>query len=287
MRVSRSSRRGSTTVEDASGACMPSLRAATDSMRLFVAHVLCSSWSCVHSSFSFCAAACAPSSSLKTRRARCCEVITASAHATANASEQDVQARHLSSSPRPSALRCGRAGFASTSASEGRMARPIAVSCGGGRSFARTGTPRGRRSAVARSRMKFFTMRSSSEWKLTTASRPPGVEQVRGLGQRHFQLFKLLIDVNPKSLKGAGRRVLARLARTDRATHDLGKLPRRANGLDCPCRNNRCCNLFSKPFLPVVRDDLPQRASLRRDSRNRPRSRRGSCPCACRAGRRA
>src|SRR5258706_2719198 len=64
---------------------MPSLREASDSTRLFVAHVLCSSCSCVHSSFSFCATAWAPSSSLKTLRARCCDVITASAHAMANA----------------------------------------------------------------------------------------------------------------------------------------------------------------------------------------------------------
>jgi hypothetical protein len=31
--------------------------------------------------------------------------------------------------------------------------------------------------------------------------------------------------VNPNSLKGPGRRVLPRLARADRASHDRGKLP--------------------------------------------------------------
>ena len=73
---------------------------------------------------------------------------------------------------------------------------------------------------------------------------PAGLEQLHRLRQRHRQLFKLLIDVNPKSLKGTGRRVLARLARANRATHDLGKLPGGPERLAAPCRNNRCCNLI-------------------------------------------
>ena len=77
--------------------------------------------------------------------------------------------------------------------------------------------------------MKRFTMRSSSEWKLIDRQPAAGREEARGLRQRHLQLFKLLIDVNPKSLKGARRRMLARLARANRATHDLGKLPRGAD----------------------------------------------------------
>ena len=84
-----------------------------------------------------------------------------------------------------------------------------------------------------------------------------GAEILQRLRQRHFQLFKLLIDVNPNSLKGAGRRVLARLARANRATHDLGKLPGGAERLASPCLNNLCCNCLSKPFFPMVRDHLP------------------------------
>src|SRR4029079_12330788 len=71
-----------TTVVEASGSRMPSEPEASASIRWCVAHVLCSSVSCVHSSASFFAAACSFSSSLKRLRAWCCEVMTPSAQAT-------------------------------------------------------------------------------------------------------------------------------------------------------------------------------------------------------------
>jgi hypothetical protein len=86
---------------------------------------------------------------------------------------------------------------------------------------------------------------------------PSRLEEIDRAGQRHLQLFKLLIEVNPKSLKGPCRRVLARLARANRATHDLGKLPGGADRLASPCLNNLCCNCLSKPFFPIERDHLP------------------------------
>jgi hypothetical protein len=64
--------------------------------------------------------------------------------------------------------------------------------------------------------------------------------------------------VNPNSLKGPGRRVLPRLARTDRTSHDRGKLPGGAERLDAACVDNRSCNCFSKPFFPMAPDHLPE-----------------------------
>ncbi len=43
--------------------------------------------------------------------------------------------------------------------------------------------------------------------------------------QNYFEFFKLLIDENPDSLKGASGRVLAFLAGFDGVCHDRGKLP--------------------------------------------------------------
>src|SRR5436190_7533465 len=84
------------------------------------------------------------------------------------------------------------------------------------------------------------------------------LERARGPWERHFELFKLLIEVNPNSLKGPGRRMLARLARANRATHDRGKLPCGPERLASPRINNRCCNCLSKPFFPIDANHLPQ-----------------------------
>jgi hypothetical protein len=77
-----------------------------------------------------------------------------------------------------------------------------------------------------------------------------------------LQVRKLLIDVNPYSLKGAGCRILALLTGFDDVTHDLGKLARgverpKTVGL-CPASNKRLCNLKSKPFFPIISYHLRQ-----------------------------
>ncbi|KOT00167.1 hypothetical protein DM50_2652 [Burkholderia mallei] len=77
-----------------------------------------------------------------------------------------------------------------------------------------------------------------------------------------MQVRKLLIDVNPYSLKGAGCRILTLLTGLDDVTHDLGKLARAVErpetvGL-CPASNNRLCNLKSKPFFPIISYHLRQ-----------------------------
>ena len=52
--------------------------------------------------------------------------------------------------------------------------------------------------------------------------------------------------------------MLARLARADRATHDLGKVACGPQRPLAPCRNNRCCNCLSKPFFPIGANHLPE-----------------------------
>ena len=97
-------------------------------------------------------------------------------------------------------------------------------------------------------------MRSSSEWKLITTSRPPGREQRRARPQRLFELLKLGVDENPKSLKCARCRVLARLAGLDRASHERRPARRwfEQGARSVAPSNNRLCNLNSKPFFPIV-----------------------------------
>src|SRR5882724_12300835 len=82
-------------------------------------------------------------------------------------------------------------------------------------------------------------------------------EDLEALGQHHRQLFKLLIDVNPYSLEGTRRRVLKWLARGNGFCHDLGKLPCAVDRPARSSRNNRSCNLFSKPFFAMAPDDPP------------------------------
>src|SRR6185369_3763546 len=84
-----------------------------------------------------------------------------------------------------------------------------------------------------------------------------GSENVQALRKSYLQFFKLLIDVNPNSLESARRRILAWLARGNGFCHDLGKLPCAVDRLARSSRNNRSCNLFSKPFFAIALDDLP------------------------------
>ena len=63
--------------------------------------------------------------------------------------------------------------------------------------------------------------------------------------------------MNPYSLKRARRRILPWLPRGNGFCHDRGKLSCGANSSPRSSRNNRCCNLFSKPFFAMVSYDLP------------------------------
>jgi hypothetical protein len=100
--------------------------------------------------------------------------------------------------------------------------------------------------------MKVLTMRSSSEWKLMTTSRPRGQQRQRRV-QPLLERFKLGIDVNPKALKRARCRVLARLAGLDDTSHERGQLPGGSNGMPAfAASNKRTRNRPSKPFFAMV-----------------------------------
>src|SRR5262249_31942436 len=68
--------------------------------------------------------------------------------------------------------------------------------------------------------------------------------------------LKLLIDENPYSLECPRRRVLAWLARANGVFHDLGKLSGGVESSPRSSRNNRSCNLPSKPFFAIGPDYL-------------------------------
>ena len=92
--------------------------------------------------------------------------------------------------------------------------------------------------------MKVLTIRSSSEWKLITDQPAAGREQLERRAQGLLELLKLGIDENPKCLKRARRRVLARFAGAHCTSHDFGQLACGSNRAPAFApSNNRLCNL--------------------------------------------
>jgi len=76
-----------------------------------------------------------------------------------------------------------------------------------------------------------------------------GQQRQRGL-QALLERLKLGVDMNPKSLKCARCRVLARLAGFDCTSHDRGKLECAAHGMPAfAASDKRLCNRSSKPFF--------------------------------------
>ena len=73
-------------------------------------------------------------------------------------------------------------------------------------------------------------MRSSRLWKVTTASRPPGLQRPLGGGEPALELVELGVQMDADRLEGARRRVaLLALPMAKRAAHDRGKLGRSAH----------------------------------------------------------
>ena len=148
------------------GKCICNCCAAIFSMRAGMAKVLCSSCSWPHSTSICCACSFSFCSSTNNLRALCCEVTTLSAHSTTASQQQDVQrvaaTPHRCAPPRASP-RCARADClhlrlsgAHRLADQVQLApaalrRRVSARC------AAACRPR------AMSRMKCFTMRSSSE----------------------------------------------------------------------------------------------------------------------------
>src|SRR5688572_4415290 len=112
-----------------------------------------------------------------------------------NREEEEVQFRHrapgsirvflkvkgtaVRSATRSVALRAR--GFLLVSSGDARCARPTSLSMGSGISLARSGRRRGNCGRACPC-MKCLTMRSSSEWKLITASRPCGASRSAACG---------------------------------------------------------------------------------------------------------
>ena len=91
------------------------------------------------------------------------------------------------------------------------------------------GSPGSRREAAwprpERRAKNCLTMRSSSEWKVTTASRPPSAQHRLGGEERARELAQFVVDGDAQGLKAARRRVrqFARFGRSDTLDH-LGEL---------------------------------------------------------------
>jgi hypothetical protein len=86
---------------------------------------------------------------------------------------------------------------------------------------------------------------------------PSGLQHAETRRQRLRELVKLAVDENPNSLERACRRMLARFAGLDRASHELRQLQGSVQGAaGLPARDNRLCNGDSKPFFAVVTNHL-------------------------------
>ena len=72
-----------------------------------------------------------------------------------------------------------------------------------------------------------FTIRSSSEWKVTTASRPPGLQHALGRVERAHELAELVVDGDAQPLEDARRRMDAARLGPHEAGDELGELARR------------------------------------------------------------
>ena len=72
-------------------------------------------------------------------------------------------------------------------------------------------------------------MRSSSEWKETITSRPPGLQRAFGSGKRRSELIQLFIHEDAQRLKGAGGGMDPVRTRVHDASYDVGQ---RAGGED-------------------------------------------------------
>ena len=136
---------------------------------------------------------------------------------------------------------------------------------------------------------KRFTIRSSSEWKLITARRPPGASSGDDARQGQRELRELAIDENPKSLERARGRILTPItprARADGLGHDRGQLPRAGRRVRPREPQQLLLQSIEQTVLHHSRVSPPSIRARRRARGTRQRIRRAWDPSACRAGRR-
>jgi hypothetical protein len=125
-----------------------------------------------------------------------------------------------------------------SSSSANRALRSIGTHTAWIRSPACSANRGGSELSHARSRNRRLTRRSSSEWKLMIAQRPPGASRSGTPVEERGQLVELAVDRDAQALERAGRRVdvqLAQVAGREAARDHAGQrdvvevsVPRRA-----------------------------------------------------------
>ena len=108
--------------------------------------------------------------------------------------------------------------------------------------------------------------RSSSEWKETTASRPPGSSSASAAGEAAVELAELVIHRDAQRLEGAGRRidgVAAACGPTTPRTSSASS-PVRVIGAFRARRDDRAGDRAGAPLLAVAEDDVGELAFAQR-----------------------
>ncbi len=139
--------------------------------------------------------------------------------------------------------------------------------------------------APPRSARKVLTIRSSSEWKATTARRPPGLRMRSAAARPSASSHSSSLTKMRKRLERARRRMNCARPRAHHLADDVGE---RARGADRRFRARRDDGARDRAGMPLLAENRENgwRDRVRRRARpRRPRSAR-PCPCACRAGRR-
>ncbi len=92
---------------------------------------------------------------------------------------------------------------------------------------------------MLRAAKKRLAMRSSSEWKVTTASLPLGLSRCSAALRPTGELEQLLIEIEAERLEGPRRRVLGLIVPAAKhAGDDVGKLAGPGDGGFCPARHD-------------------------------------------------
>ena len=124
-------------------------------------------------------------------------------------------------------------------------------------------------------------MRSSSEWKVTTTSRPPGLSTARPR-KRRGELGELLVDEDAQRLERAGRRMDLAGPGAHDARDDVGERARGRIGASRARGDDGAGDGARMPLFAERRDDGGKIALGGRATTSAALGPRR--PCACRAG---
>ena len=109
-------------------------------------------------------------------------------------------------------------------------------------------------------RKAHLTRRSSSEWKLMIAARPPGARTSGSSVKRGVEVAELVVDHDPQGLEDAGRRVDGAVPESpgDALADQLGELPGGPDRLAPPGLDDPPRDPAAEPLFPVVKERLGQ-----------------------------